>query len=212
MPLFVVVWPLVPFPLHSIFKIDIALLPTQEGKNDSNVWLSVLFQDCKKQGLLWPLTFVHLRLAVIALLFCLSSSHLHPIAFPLDPHAHVVTTTLSPIFIHVFVYTEAWLVILTQDWALIDICTVLSMLMLVLLQSQEFRMTKCFWDLLKVKAQWRGHFLILSGWNLLRRGRTVSCKEVIPKGGCWELGRMNWTFRTPCRPKVHTCSTSCFLG
>lgn len=151
MPLFVVVWPLVPFPLHSIFKIDTALFPSQEGKNDSNVWLTVLFQDCKK-GLLWPLIFVPLRLAVIALIFCLSSSHLCPITFPPDPHAYVVTTTLSPVFTHVFVYTEVWLVILVQDWALIVICTVLSMLMLVLLQSREFRMTKCFWDLLKVKA------------------------------------------------------------
>lgn len=152
MPLFVVVWPLVPFPLHSIFKIDIALLPTQEGKNDSNVWLTVLFQDFKKQGLLWLLTFVHLCLAVIALFICLSSSHLHPITFPPDPHAYVVTTTLSPVFIHVFVYTEAWLVILAEDWVLIVICTVLSMLMLVLLQSWELRMTKCFWDLVEVKV------------------------------------------------------------
>lgn len=151
MPLFVVVWPLVPFPLNSIFKIDIALLPTREGKNDSNVWLTVLFQDCKKQGLLCPLIFVHLHLAVIVL-FCLSSSHLHPITFPPDAHTCVVTTALSPVFSPVFVYTEAWLVILAQDWALIVIYTVLRMLMLVLLQSREFRMTKNFWDLLKVKA------------------------------------------------------------
>lgn len=104
MPLFVVVWPLVPFPLLFIFKIDKALLPTQETKNDSHVWLTHIVPGLWKTGTTLASHLCLSQFGSHCSSLCLSSSHLHPITFPPGLHTSLVTAVLSPVSIHVCLY------------------------------------------------------------------------------------------------------------